>query len=285
MTSASMAAIVEYGKLPLPPPKSLSHYTSILGLMGIVMSRRLWASNASFLNDRSELLHALNAARTAIEKLSSSKTLKRWEPTLQRVVGELEEGKIPDTYVACFCGSADNLSQWRGYSGPEQGVSVTFDRRRLADRLRADGAKLYKVTYAKITTPTKLRDALRGEFVELANLNDLDEMPEARSYDEVFRRVSSLLPKFKHYGFRDEREWRFVVQQPAESRELKFRAGVNRVVPYIEVGAQDGPLPITSITVGPGEDQTLTAQSLKTFLRCHGHEDVGVELSDIPFRN
>lgn len=271
-------------KLQLPP-QSLSHYTSINGLMGIVRSRRLWASNASFLNDRSELLHALNAARTAIEKLSSSKTLQRWAPTLQQVVDELQEGKIPDTYVACFCGSADNLSQWRGYSGPEQGVSVTFDRRQLTDRLQADGAKLYKVTYAKITTPTKLRDALRGEFVDLADLADLGEMPPARSYDEVFRRVSSLLPKFKHFGFRDEREWRFVVQQPAEARELKFRPGLNRVVPYIEIGARDAPLPITSITVGPGDDQTLTAQSLKTFLRCHGHEGVVVDLSDIPFRN
>lgn len=270
---------------PQPPPKSLSHYTSISGLMGIVTSQRLWASNASFLNDRSELLHALNAARTAIEKLSSSKTLARWAPTLQRVVKELEDGKIPDTYVACFCGNADNLSQWRGYSGPEQGVSVTFDRRRLADRLQSDGAKLYRVTYAKITTPTKLRDALRGEFADLADFDDLGEMAEARSYDEIFRRVSSLLPKFKHYGFRDEREWRFVVQQPAQACELKFRAGLNRVVPYIEVGVRDAPLPITSVTVGPGNDQTLTAQSLKTFLRCHGHEEVAVDLSDIPFRN
>lgn len=268
-----------------PPPKSLSHYTSISGLMGIVKSRRLWASNASFLNDRSELLHALNAARTAIEKLSTSRTLVRWEPTLRKVVQELEDGKIPDTYVACFCGSADNLSQWRGYSGPEQGVSITFDRRRLDARLHADGAKLYKVTYAKITTATKVRDALKGEFRDIADLNNLEDMADERSHAEVFRRVSSLLPKFKHYGFRDEREWRFVVQQPAAACELKFRAGLNRVVPYIEVGARDAHLPITSVTVGPGNDQRLTAQSLRTFLRCHGHEDVAVDLSDIPFRN
>jgi hypothetical protein len=130
-----------------------------------------------------------------------------------------------------------------------------------------------------------VRDALKGEFAELADLDDLGELGEARSYDEVFRRVSSLLPKFKHFGFRDEREWRFVIQQPAPACELKFRAGLNRVVPYIEVGVRDVPLPITSVTVGPGNDQMLTAQSLRTFLRCHGHEGVGVEVSDIPFRN
>jgi hypothetical protein len=266
---------------PLPPPKTLSHYTSISGLMGIVTSRRLWASNASFLNDRSELLHALNAARTAIEKLSST----NWAPTLDKVVRELEEGKVPDTYVACFCGGADNLSQWRGYSGPEQGVSITFDRPRLDDRLRSDAAKLYRVTYAKITTPTKVRDALRGEFADLADLDDIGEVAEARRYDEVFKRVSSLLPKFKHLGFRDEREWRYVIQRPSETCELKFRAGLNRVVPYIEIGASPSPLPITSVTVGPGSDQALTAQSLRTFLQCHGHQDVAVNLSDIPFRN
>lgn len=270
---------------PKPTPETLSHYTSISGLMGIITTNRLWASNASFLNDRTELLHALSVARIAIQKLSSSQTLEQWASTLDEVVTELEGGAIPETYVACFSDNPDNLSQWRGYSGPEQGVSIAFDRRRLDQRLRQDQAKLYRVTYAKDTTPSKLRDALSGELVGLAVLSDLSETTSDRRYAEVFKRVSSLLPKFKHYGFRDEREWRYVVQQTSATCDLKFRAGLNRVVPYIEIGVEPGPLPIVSVTVGPGSDQALTAQSLSAFLRCRGYSEVDVLQSDIPFRN
>lgn len=245
-------------------PKTLSHYTTITGMMGIITSKCLWASNASFLNDRTELLHALSVARTAIEKLTSTRAMEHWGPTLQQVIGELEDGKIPDTFVTCFCRDDDNLSQWRGYGGNEQGVSITFDLAKLSARLKKERAKLYQVTYAKITTPSKLRGALKGELADLAKLDEIfgESKPDQR-YAEIFSIVSSLLPKFKHLGFRDEREWRFVVQRPSPDTTAQFRAGRNRVVPYIELGQSDAPLPIVSVRVGPGDDQALTAQSLR----------------------
>jgi hypothetical protein len=40
------------------PVTSLSHYTSLSGLIGILDHHELWASNVAFLNDREEhLLH------------------------------------------------------------------------------------------------------------------------------------------------------------------------------------------------------------------------------------
>jgi len=37
-----------------PPslPSTLSHYTNLVGLVGIVDNGEIWASNVSFLNDR-----------------------------------------------------------------------------------------------------------------------------------------------------------------------------------------------------------------------------------------
>lgn len=57
------------------PPRTLSHYTTLEGLKGIVEARRLWASNASFLNDKAELSHALQAAKLAIGQLSSKRSM------------------------------------------------------------------------------------------------------------------------------------------------------------------------------------------------------------------
>lgn len=252
--------------------------------MDIVDSGSLWASNASFLNDKAELLHALAASKHAISLLSSKKALNAWSSMLKRLSAELSDGMKTDTYVACFCGDDDNLSQWRGYGGAVQGVSITFDRPKLALRLKRDKAKLYKVTYAKFSTASKLRDALAGELSDIAELDEiLGESSEAARYDDLLSRVSALLPKFKHIGFKDEREWRFVVQKNPKTSELGFRASGNKIVPYIVIGAQKVRLPIHSVRVGPGTDQDLTARGLQVFLEARGYK-VPVRISDVPFR-
>jgi hypothetical protein len=100
----------------------------------------------------------------------------------------------------------------------------------------------------------------------------------------VFDRVCRLLPKFKHFGFRDEREWRYVFQSQISPSELCFRSRAEKVVPYIKVGRSAERLPIASIRVGPGADQKLTVQSLASFLEARGYAKVPVETSVIPFR-
>jgi hypothetical protein len=46
--------------LAKPPPTHLSHYTSADGLMGIIKSRALFATNISFMNDLTEIDHAFD---------------------------------------------------------------------------------------------------------------------------------------------------------------------------------------------------------------------------------
>lgn len=266
-------------------PSSISHYTTLPGLKAIIESKRLWASNASFLNDRAELIHALQASKKAIAMLSSKKALKAWAPMLEEVFDELSDGQKSNTYVACFCGDDDNLSQWRGYGGSTQGVSITFSRSALAKRLESDHATLYKVTYARLSTATKLRDALAGELADIAELDEIiGEVDEEARYRDLLRRASALLPKFKHLGFKDEREWRFVVQKKPQNSKVLFRVSANKLVPYIEIGKKAAPLPITSVRVGPGTDQELTARSLEEFMKSHGYK-IEVRISNVPFRS
>ncbi len=118
------------------PPTELSHYTTLSGLEGIIRFKSLWASNASFLNDKAELTHALDASKKAIKLLSSEKALRAWEPAIEAAFDELKRGLQAQSYVACFCSDDDNLSQWRGYGGSVQGVCLTFEQSALTKRLR-----------------------------------------------------------------------------------------------------------------------------------------------------
>lgn len=265
-------------------PKFISHYTTLGGLQGIVCSRALWASNASFLNDRAELEHALKASEQVIKKLSSDKALKTWSPMLKRVFSELGDGARPDTYVTCFCRDDDNLSQWRGYGGDVQGVSVTFGRAKLARRLKEEEAAFFQVSYSKYSTAAKVHRALEEQLSAIADLDELvGNLSASLKYEELRSRVSSLLPRFKHIGFKDEREWRFAIQRKVELPALRFRVARNKIVPYIVIGDGAEPLPITSVRIGPGPDQLLTAKSVQVFLQANGH-DVPVRTSEVPFR-
>lgn len=171
-----------------PPPKNLSHYTTISGFTGILEEHTFWASNVSFLNDRRELLHALEAVQGAIKQLSKNANFVAWEYSIREVVQQLENGKTPDTYAICFCRDDDNLSQWRGYGGNVQGVCLTFMREPLRKALVAHEAKLYEVAYSKKSTIAKLRDALGGELEDIAELDEiLGFSNEKQRYDEVFK--------------------------------------------------------------------------------------------------
>jgi hypothetical protein len=94
--------------------------------------------------------------------------------------------------------------------------------------------------------------------------------------------VSALLPRFKHIGFKDEREWRCAIQRNVDQHGLQFRVARNKIVPFIAIGSGSEPLPITAVRIGPGPDQVLTAKSVEIFLEANGLK-VPVKRSEVPF--
>ena len=118
-----------------PVPDRLWHYTDLEGFRGIVGSKRIYATNIKYLNDREESKHALALAkRLLLENLppEADAPLVR-----QLVVGEFdrvfERGALsPENltlFTASFTANGDLLSQWRGYSAGSAGVSLGFDFR------------------------------------------------------------------------------------------------------------------------------------------------------------
>ena len=116
-------------------PDYLWHYTSISGVKGILTEGNLWFSDATFLNDTSELSHAVDIAEEVIGqrlKEEGSKPVVReyLQAFLDRAKGDREDrqsvGSINSAFVACFCKDGDSLHLWRAYTSGGRGYSIGF---------------------------------------------------------------------------------------------------------------------------------------------------------------
>ena len=119
-------------------PPILYHYTDAAGFLGICQSRSLWASDATFLNDSTEVAYASGVLQEVIDQLDHEfggdvggphvaldwllKLLldRSWRPDF-------------DVFVSCFCAYGDLLSQWRGYPAPSGGYAIGFHTSAIFD--------------------------------------------------------------------------------------------------------------------------------------------------------
>jgi Protein of unknown function (DUF2971) len=146
--------------------RSLFHYTTAEGLLGIIKDRCLWATHAEFSNDTSEckLLksyvaklitpHIAKLTPTLIEKLYVSESLLKehgtsiYEDQADEIGQVLLDvtNKVFPYYITSFCIHEEGkdefknglLSQWRGYA--RGGFAIEFDElelKKLTDRERA----------------------------------------------------------------------------------------------------------------------------------------------------
>lgn len=173
----------EWHEVHSSPPSVLFHYTSAEGLMGILDSNRLWATDARFTNDPSEVRYATRTTNSAVEDIlrkvdsgtvdqtGSFETIMKTvqDPLtafftgikssirglLMSKVDELTSGILDafegnlEVYMVSFCGLGDLLSQWRGYGSQGGGYSIGFVAGDLASCAQASHGKmlLRKVIY------------------------------------------------------------------------------------------------------------------------------------------
>lgn len=262
-------------------PASLTHYTNLAGLQGILQNNELWASNVAFLNDREELLHGVKCAKKSLSNILNDRVLKHWKSDITKIVQEIESGRLPNTYATCFCERSDLLSQWRGYGGSEQGVALVFDRKGIDSLKIGKRSFLAPVQYGLVKGKVELKRSLRERLLAIAE-EDFAAMAEHEKSKTVYDALSELIPRFKHKGFEGELEWRLVVQHETVRDNVHFRTNKNVIVPFIKLNKN--PLPLKYVRVGPGADQDLTIKSIAIFLEACGY-NVEIRKSTVPFRN
>jgi hypothetical protein len=270
-----------------PVPDQLWHYTSMHGMHAILEHRQMYATDARFLNDRDELIHAAKYSDWLIQH----------QPCPQQVIDFVRQ-HVADwfrvllsfknpyrNYVTCFTSRRDDLSQWRAYSAGSAGASMAFDLRDLTfglapcvyrdeekRRLLEDAFdEIFKVGYmhfeadpalllppgATLSPEIKARFPGAEERVKIAGSRLL--MP-----------IMTILPLFKDVSFEAENEWRIVSLGSGsypQNDSIFYGPRLDSLVPtkMVSIKRRDGTVPKkaeakpTQIKVNVGGEKSLEA--------------------------
>jgi Protein of unknown function (DUF2971) len=268
-------------------PATLYHYTTWKGLLGIIESRSLWATNISFLNDRSEFRGALRLLENRVEEWRTRHANLLTLPfrnAHEEVVAMLTR-LSQSVYVTSFSTQPDQLGQWRGYCSDNNAFSIGFDAAKLEKLAVKFGKDLGKIAI--------LGECIYGGQQKETKIDSLIETSESSEYQggDEFRAVVAmgmirLAPLCKDLSFQEEDEWRLVIYLVGGHRSnVKFRDGNGLVIPYYEFNVEEdgGQLPITSVKIGPVANADEWEISLKILLAQQG-VNATVSKSIVPYR-
>lgn len=249
----------------------LFHYTDTHGLMGIINSRSLWATDINFLNDSDEF-HAGVKTLTAFCQTEAVRTAQSADPVMQAATRlyEILPGIIQnnltnrDLYITSFSSQGDSLRQWMSYSPQNAGYCLVFDSERLLlPDTRANELKLrcrvenvdYDLgQFERFIAPDVLIDAIEKRT------KSIDELTV-----EIARTLMFHCCAIKNSEFSDERETRLVIQSTMKrDHRTRHRARSGVIIPYIKYPIELSW--IKRIIIGPNINMPLARRGLGDFL-------------------
>ncbi len=198
------------------PQKSLFHYTTQNGLLGIIKSKKLWLSDNRYLNDMTEYNYVIDLVKGELKKRVYEK-FKKFLETMDGGFDTLLENikeKHP-IFVCSFSERGDRLSQWRGYCPNGGGFSIGFDKAHIV-KLRKKYKKnkkfnFVRCVYKKNSQQEIIRKYLKDtvSIFQKFNINNCnDENSKLKFINHFFKMLLTIIPMLKHSSFREEREWR-----------------------------------------------------------------------------
>jgi hypothetical protein len=259
--------------------KSLFHYTSQSGLLGILKSNKLWMTDILYLNDSSEFLQTLELVNSELLKHRDSIN-KKEKPEFDFIITfikYLSDTKRTNNYVFSLSQNGNDISQWRGYCPSMGGFSIEFDPDKLITLVNInEGYKIGECIYKPI---------IKEKIITSIFSNSFDEINQSSSMmDDFMKFFLNDFSYFKHESFINEEEYRIVAF--LNPKNINHREGKSMLVPYIEFSPLDNDkLPISKIIVGPTPHQELSILSVESLLISNGFKEVKVEASNIPYRS
>jgi hypothetical protein len=236
------------GALSGIPSRSLFHYTTADGLIGILQNQSLFATHSEFLNDSTEcktilavLLPRLEAELRHVvpeliaRKLFQPSILTDYGDEIFRQEAENMLQAMPSAthstapyFISSFCIHDPQspayehglLSQWRGYG--RGGFAIEFDEMQLDDLNKAEnnsrryqGIITEEVTYHKHEDRLKEADFAGFAGALLKNLfpsmaHKLEDVLGSKVTNDFARPFLSIAPFLKDPSFEEENEYRIV---------------------------------------------------------------------------
>lgn len=276
-----------------PTSKAYFHYTTEQGILGIVTSSSLWATDAQFLNDATEidLAHKLLKERISQRRKSKLSAFQR-ESLSELSNAVLSSAFYTRTYVACLSAKFDDLSQWRAYSGATNGYMIGLDYSMFAQLCRVKGWEFGPCVYDEEEQVERIDrfinrflDSLEGYFPHFGPGEINEGLVQERSKSRAREFVSSIAPFYKHKAFRPEAEWRVVRLDDSRSTRPLFRSTGLGITPYVTLDVPISTGLISTVMLRSQNQQELAEEGLGRFLETHGLQRGIISLSDLPYRS
>lgn len=286
----------------------LWHYTTNVGMLGILGTNKLWATHFSYLNDHSEGKYgkalALNVLKDYIKENDEFKSL------IDRSVEYLTITDY-DVFVTSFCEKENLLSQWKGYAEHGSGYSLSFDIESLQNKSLKSigcGVSFNKIIYEKdkqISIVKKTIDFAIKTYHDYKKKINNDSELQRFLYtiaEHLSGSLSRLVTIFKHPDFKEECEWRAVYfdrrgllrNYDSLYFDMNFRAAGKNIVPYVELEFTERdkledqankllkPLVIDKIITGPKIDHKLAEKAISLFCENNNRPGITVVPSGTP---
>ena len=296
-------------------PKCVDHYTSAAGLNGIIESNEIWLSNVAFVNDNTECLALKWEDQLFDTNGITNKDVKdAWEAYIDE---KTDSEKV--TYIASFTDSDESLEQWRAYGN----FRIRFETTNLKDispfnfyRCVYDRDSIKQWILEKSNSNEWGGSSLKEQDKRLAASQLIyaasrkyknkyfKEEKEVRivtvSYHTcgVYTNSPLMYKKDRPIHFRDHSTFNLPVpyvklfipdkKKAAQNKKPELATGTYRQMKERkreeERTTPRAFLPIKEVLIGPMMHQHEAQIAYEILLKDKGHEDVKVEISNIPYR-
>lgn len=247
---------------------SLFHYTNLNALISILRSECivLWATNAAYLNDPTELKQGIS------------------------IVNELEHTNFQfddfkNIYLTSFSNHKDSLVMWSQYGSHGNGCSIGISSKYIGNSY----GKFCRCCYGRDETEQTLKSTLNLIDNGVTTALGLPQPSEEsiRERREISRQlfIQTMCVMSKDLAYKHENETRAFVEVPPELfNQVQFRFVDNRLVPYVQIKLEKAAL--THIVIGPTLNADITERSIRQMLEIRGYDlsKINIENSKVPFR-
>ena len=268
----------------------IHHYTDSGGLLAIIESKTIRATNVRFMNDSVEATFGWDRIERFLTAKTPSST--REEEVVKLALKALRDVRdmdnLPDSYIACFSEKENDLSQWRAY-GRGKGFSIGFDRDELDHLAQVITSTspipaIRKVAYTDAQQDYILQTNYQQQVLtQLASGTDGGALAGAFMFTAI-----RAAPSLKHPAFQAEDEWRLQFYLEKSTDRLKFRDSAMGVTPYIEMSLCEPESStitcIKEVRVGPQRHPDEALRAVQQFLIRKELDTVVVKPTTIPLR-
>lgn len=256
----------------------LYHYTDSAGLIGLLSSSYIFATDSRFLNDSMESKIGLEMAESVVRDMATQ-TKENFHTALAQ---SLSLPSPNPNFVFSLSFKEDDLSQWRSYASEGSGFTIGFDASVIYEWSKNGKEFSFgPVSYNARTFERKVRRAVDRFYRYSKSLYEADVNNTVDACDIA---ISSLACAYKHSSFKSEGEWR-INTYADEDDEVCVRNGKNGLLPYlkIQISSEGESLPIRKIGIGPGFKDNAIKYAVERLCAQHSVE-AEIYNADTPFR-